>query len=331
MRLITYARHDRQFLGAWINQDAQIVDLHHAATLRKLAELQPFKSMLDLIEAGDLAWDEARALIADAPSEALLHSRDITLLPPLPRPVQMRDFLCFEGHLIGAFKGIAKLAAQLSENPEQRMREIETRNDWPIPEIWYRQPIYYTANRLAIAAPEEDIVRPHYSRFFDFELEFAAVIGKGGRNIAREEARSHIFGYTIYNDWSARDEQTQVMQGMLGPGKAKDFDQGVTLGPCIVTADELPDPYDAIMKARVNGEQWSLGNSGDMYHKFEDCIADVTRSQTLFAGEVIGSGTVATGCGLEHMRFLADGDVVELEVSGIGVLRNRVVGSTQTG
>ena len=123
---------------------------------------------------------------------------------------------------------------------------------------------------------------------------------------------------------SARDYQTREMQGMLGPCKGKDFDTGNVLGPCIATADEI-DPYDLTMVARVNGEEWSRGNSGTIHHRFEACIAHVSQSETLHPGEILGSGTVGSGCGLEQKRFLSPGDVVELEIEGIGVLRNRIV------
>ena len=150
------------------------------------------------------------------------------------------------------------------------------------------------------------------------------MIGTGGVDISAEKAREHIFGFTIFNDVSARDYQTREMQGMLGPCKGKDFDTGNVLGPCIATADEI-DPYDLTMTARVNGEEWSRGNSGTIHHRFEDCIAHVSQSETLHPGEILGSGTVGNGCGLELKRFLSPGDVVELEIEGIGVLRNRIV------
>ena len=159
----------------------------------------------------------------------------------------------------------------------------------------------------------------------DFELEFGCYIGKPGKDIAKAKARKHIFGYTIFNDFSARDEQAIEMAGQLGPGKGKDFDNANAMGPCLVTADEIGDPYRLEMKVRVNGEEWGRGNSRDMHWKFEDCIAHASRSETLHAGEFFGSGTVGNGSGLEQMRFLNPGDTVELEVEGIGILRNRIV------
>ena len=157
----------------------------------------------------------------------------------------------------------------------------------------------------------------------DYELEWACVIGPGGRDIPPGRARDHIFGYTIFNDWSARDVQIAVMSANLGPGEGKDFANG--LGPCIATPDEFADPYALAMTAHVNGELWSQGSTGTMHHSFEDAIVQFSRERTLHAGEVLGSGTVLSGCGFELDRRLAEGDVVELAVEGIGTLRNRIV------
>ena len=143
------------------------------------------------------------------------------------------------------------------------------------------------------------------------------------RDIPPGRARDHIFGYTIFNDWSARDVQIAVMSANLGPGEGKDFANG--LGPCIATPDEFADPYALAMTAHVNGELWSQGSTGTMHHSFEDAIVQFSRERTLHAGEVLGSGTVLSGCGFELDRRLAEGDVVELAVEGIGTLRNRIV------
>lgn len=326
MRLVTCLHDGRTILGTWTEGDTKTVDLQRAAQLGGEGDLTAFASMFALIEAGEEMWDKARWHTRNAPDEAVVESAGCRLLSPLPMPTQIRDFLCFEGHLVGAFKGAAKLAAMLSGATDAQAAEAVERGDFQVPQIWYDQPIYYVAGRTEIAAHDDAIRRPRYCSYFDYELEFAAIIGKQGKDIPREKAGQHIFGYTIYNDWSARDEQVKTMRSMLGPGKGKDFAQGVTLGPCIVTADEIGDPYALDMRAFVNGEQWSGGNSRDMYYRFEDCIADVSRAQTIFPGEVIGSGTVPGGCGLEHSRFLQDGDVVELEVAGIGLLRNQVLG-----
>ena len=175
-----------------------------------------------------------------------------------------------------------------------------------------------------VIGPGEPIVLPKASQRPDYEAELAFVIGRGGRHIPASRAMEHVFGFTIYNDMTARDLQLREMQAHLGPAKGKDFDTGNVFGPCIVTRDEI-DPYDLTMTSRVNGEERGRGYSREMHHRWEDVIAYVSRSETLYAGEILGSGTVGNGCGLEHRRFLEPGSVVELEISGIGKLRNRLV------
>ena len=172
---------------------------------------------------------------------------------------------------------------------------------------------------------DQEVRWPAYSQVMDFELELACILGRTGVDIPRAAAAEYIFGFTIFNDGSARDTPFQEMAGQLGPAKGKDFDTGNVFGPWIVTADELGDPYQLQMTARVNGAGWGGGSSGAMYHRFEDIIAFISQSETLHAGEIIGSGTVGTGCGLELGRYLQPGDVVELEIERIGILRNRFV------
>jgi 2-keto-4-pentenoate hydratase/2-oxohepta-3-ene-1,7-dioic acid hydratase in catechol pathway len=159
----------------------------------------------------------------------------------------------------------------------------------------------------------------------DFECEVGIIIGRKGKDIPVEKAGDHIFGYLIFNDMSARDAQFREMKARLGPAKGKDFDTGNVMGPWLVTADEIADPYNLTMISRVNGEEWGRGSTGAMHHRFEDLIAHVSRAETIYPGEFLGSGTVGDGCGLEHGRFLSPNDVVELEVTGLGVLRNRIV------
>ena len=176
--------------------------------------------------------------------------------------------------------------------------------------------------------PDHEVRWPAYSQLMDYELEMGMVLGRTGVNISREGAGDYIFGYTIFNDLSARDTQMIEMVGGLGPTKGKDFDGANVLGPCIVTADEF-DPNNANMRVRVNGELRSEGNSRTMLYRFEDLIAYISRDETLHAGEILCSGTVGGGCGLEQGKFLASGDVVELEIEGIGVLRNRIVSAAR--
>jgi 2-keto-4-pentenoate hydratase/2-oxohepta-3-ene-1,7-dioic acid hydratase in catechol pathway len=308
VRLATFEDSSAAKLGAVIDGDETVIDLRAAQESR--GDPDPaLESMLSLIEAGDSALELAGELVETAPAESRLPRSDVRLLAPLPRPSQIRDFLCFEEHLKNSFAQAEKLTGQTRE----------------IPAVWYEQPIYYKANRFSVIGPEEDVVWPGYSGLMDYELELACVIGKQGRDIDVQDAADHIFGFTIFNDASARDAQMTEMAGQLGPAKGKDFDTGNVLGPWIVTADEVGDPHALTMTARVNGEEWSRGSSAAMHHRFEEMIAFVSRSETLYPGEVLGSGTVGTGCGLELGRFLESGDVVELEIDRIGVLRNRFV------
>jgi 2-keto-4-pentenoate hydratase/2-oxohepta-3-ene-1,7-dioic acid hydratase in catechol pathway len=269
-----------------------------------------FASMLALIDGGKPALEHARELEAKWPEAASLPLDGTRLLAPIPEPRQMRDCLTFELHLRNAIA----------------QSEKRTGIARPFPEVWFKQPIYYKTNRFSIVGHETDVVWPGYSQWMDYELELACVIGKTGKDIKPETASQHIFGFTIFNDFSARDAQIAEMAAQLGPAKGKDFDTGNVLGPWIVTADEIGDPYNLRMDARVNGERWGGGNSGSMHHKWPAILAHITQSETLHAGEIIGSGTVGTGCGLELGRQLKHGDVVELEIEKIGVLRNRVLG-----
>ena len=151
------------------------------------------------------------------------------------------------------------------------------------------------------------------------------MIGKKGKDIPKDRWAEYVFGYMIFNDVSARDAQADEMPGMLGPAKGKDFDTGNVLGPWLVTADEIADPYNLTMVARVNGEEWSRGHSGTMHHDFGDILAHVSMGETVVPGEFIATGTVGSGSGLEIGRYLENGDVIEMEVDGLGVLRNRIV------
>jgi 2-keto-4-pentenoate hydratase/2-oxohepta-3-ene-1,7-dioic acid hydratase in catechol pathway len=233
--------------------------------------------------------------------------------------------MCFEVHARQAGFNASKFMAQDLPDPAAALAAIERAGPQPPAKIWFEQPVYYKGNRFAIAGTGADVIWPAYSKVMDYELEFAAIIGTKGVDIPVEKADAHIFGYTIYNDFSARDAQFREMSGRLGPAKGKDFDGGTILGPCIVTADEIADPYNLAMTAKVNGEIWTDGRSNTIQWTFAQMIAHVSQSETIYPGEVFGSGTVGNGCGLEAMRFLQDGDVVELDVEKIGTVRNRVL------
>lgn len=324
MRLITYTRNGAAGIGAWFDRDRQVLDLKKAAMLAADQAVDELADMQSFIEAGPARWEWARRALANPASEAVFPTAACRLLAPLPRPAQIRDFLCFEEHLKDAFAMAIDLRSRIADDPDKKRAELKASGMFDIPQVWYERPIYYTCSRFAVCGPDTDVIWPSYSRMMDYELECAAIIGKAGRDIAKDKALDHIFGYTIFNDFSARDEQMIVMEGKLGPGKGKDFDNANAFGPCIVTADEIGDPYALVMTARVNGEEWSRGSTAAMYHKFEDIIAYVSRSETLHPGEVLCSGTVGTGSAAEQGKFLKSGDVVELQIDGIGILRNRV-------
>ena len=252
-------------------------------------------TMVDLIGAGPerLADVERHARSSLALPEARLRA-------PL-RPRSLRDFLTFERHLHNVF---SRLGREISQE-------------------WYRVPGYYKGMPDTVIGPEQEIPWPSYSEFLDHELELAAVIGRPGRDIPAERAHEHVFGWTIWNDLSARDVQAVELPLNMGPGKAKDWDGSNVLGPCIVTADEF-DGTDARMAVRINTETWGEANSSEMHHSFADLIAYASQDQMLHPGEVFGSGTAPGGSGIELDRRLQPDDVIEMEIEGIGVLRNRV-------
>ena len=330
MRLISYENHAKEIrLGAIHPQDSQvIIDLLAGAEAMDMPT-EALVSMLSLIESGPTGLDYAREIEVaamvrkEAPWASVAVNR-IKWKSPLPVPPQFRDCLMFEEHLQNSWNMLRKTLAEKEADPAAALADYEARGVYTIPKVWYDIPVYYKANRFSFIGHEEDVIWPFYSNKLDFELEYACVLNDYVKDISVEEAASKIFGYTIFNDVSARDTQSIEMQASLGPSKGKDFDTGNIMGPCIVTADAV-DPDDMVMIARVNGEQWCKGNSGSAYWSFAEVISHASRSETLVPGECIGSGTVGGGCGLEHGRFLKPNDVVELEVEGIGILRNRIV------
>ncbi|MBZ0274772.1 MAG: fumarylacetoacetate hydrolase family protein [Anaerolineae bacterium] len=228
---------------------------------------------------------------------------------PVPRINSLRDFYAFEQHVKTA--------------NENRGRSV--------PKEWYDFPVFYFSNHNAVFGMEDTIPYPIGSDALDYELEVACVIGKEGRDISAEKAEEYIFGYMIFNDWSARDIQRREMAVGLGPAKGKDFAN--SFGPYLVTPDELadrhagrPGVYDLTMTARVNGVERSRGNWKDLYWSFGEMLARASAGVTLYPGDVIGSGTVGTGCLLELTKaqgpWLQPGDVVELEIERLGILRN---------
>jgi fumarylacetoacetate (FAA) hydrolase len=312
-------------IGALAGQ--AVIDLEAARTWAQGARGIPTEplpgTLLELIHAGPRAWDDVRRLVRALEGEDPTRLRgagrrpvghpleDVRLRAPLPRPMGLRDFYAFEAHVRAAHQA--------------RGREV--------PEEWYQFPVFYYSNPGAIYGPMEIVPYPSYSQALDYELEVACVIGAPGGDIPAERAEEFVFGYTVMNDWSARDEQRREMRVGLGPAKGKDF--ATSLGPWIVTPDELqdraagrPGVYDLAMVARVNGAERSRGNWKDLHHSFGDMIARASTDVLLLPGEVIGSGTVGSGCLLELTRgegpWLQVGDEIELEIERLGVLRNKV-------
>lgn len=263
----------------------------------------PYPDMHAVIAAGAEKAASRAAKVSLSLDEVTFHS-------PI-HPTTLRDFYAFETHVKTA-----------NRNRGQ-----------DVPENWYKFPVFYFSNPNNNYGHEETIPYPSYTQALDYELEIAIVIGKPGINIQPENAADHIFGYTIFNDWSARDLQVLEMKVNFGPVKSKDF--ACSFGPVIVTPDELADRaterpgiYDLFMTARVNGNELSRGNFNDIYWSFGEMIARASQSVMLRPGDVIGSGTVGTGCLYELTKnqgpWLNHGDVVELEIERIGVLRNTV-------
>jgi 2-keto-4-pentenoate hydratase/2-oxohepta-3-ene-1,7-dioic acid hydratase in catechol pathway len=315
MRLVRFTgpRGTTPRLGALVDGDRRIVDLR-AAYERSLvadgAAAERAARMADAVLGDTVALIEAGAPGLDLARSALTRARelgdtvalaDVTLTAPL-RPTRLRDCIAFETHM---------------------RNFLVEQNGQEIPPEYFEIPVYYKGNPRTVFGPDEDVQWPSYSRQWDYELELGVVLGREAVDVPVEEAEAEIFGLTCFNDFSARDTlRTEIAVG-LGPGKAKDFATG--LGPCLVTIDEIPDLYDLRMEARVNGETWSTGSTSDIHWRFDQTIARMSAAEPLVPGEIFGSGTVANGCGLELGRFLEDGDVVEIEIEGIGVLRNRVV------
>ena len=320
MKLVTFIPPDTSTakLGALGADEKSVVDLLAVQERSGEASSIALASMQHLIEAGDEGLSLVGDYLTKATAKEAFPLTDVRLLAPLPRPEQIRDCLCFEEHLVGSTQAAAKLSGQEYDESNQ-----------PMLNTFRKQPIYYNGNRFAVVGPDVDIVWPAYSQIMDYELEIGAVIGSTARDVSKEAASGHIFGYTIFNDLSARDTQVVEMAGMLGPAKSKDFDGANILGPCIVTSDEF-SPENARMSVRINGETVAEGNSGAMYYSFADLIEFISRHETLHPGEVLGSGTVGKGSGFELGRLLESGDVVELEVEGIGVLRNRIFSADAT-
>lgn len=313
-------------VGALQGQSVIDLNMAYARMLADQREAQPYRlanaavpsTMLELLEGGASAMAGARQAFDYAvrlgnsvrgpeeetvvyPYDSARPNEGVRIIAPLPNPPSLRDFLAFEDHIAATSK----------------------KRGQPIPPEWYKAPVYYKGNHRTIIGPEEDLPWPLETKKLDYELELACVIGRKGKDISEQQASDYIAAYTIMNDFSARDVQFEEMACRLGPAKGKDF--ATAIGPCLVTPDEIPDLNALIMIARVNGKTWSKGRFGTIHWSFPQMIAHVSRGEAIYPGDLFGSGTVGGGCGLEMDRYLNPGDVVELEIQPIGVLKTRIV------
>jgi len=304
MKLVTFKNKEGHSRAGWLKGDA-VVDMNAVSNGALPAD------MLGFIDR----HEEYFAIIKNLKLEETVptHSlNEVQLLAPLPNPRSFRDYIGFEQHMLNAS---AKFGHTIGQ-------------------AWYEIPIFYFTNHHAIYGPEEEIKRPARETKLDIELEMAVIIGKMGKDIQAHEADDYIFGYTVFNDWTARAIQRREMEVPLGPHKGKDFANAI--GPCIVTKDEMNQymgdngRFNLRMTAKINDNLICDGNYNTVYYTFGQMIERAAENNvTLYPGDILGSGTVGWGSLIENnfevYRPLEPGDVVELEIEGIGILRNKVV------
>lgn len=269
--------------------------------------------MVAFFESGQVGFEHARRAaelargrreqgddLVDEAGETVVHSLDgVRLLAPVPRPRRIRDYLTYNEHAAGS--GMA------------------------VPPAFEAMPICYKCNIETIVGPDEPLLWPSYTDQLDFELELGFFTSGGGRDLSPAQAQNRIAGITIFNDVSARDIQFYEMSLTIGPSKGKDF--CTAMGPCVLTMDEV-DEWSVQMSATVNGEVWATGTTEQRQFSFAEVLAWASLDEEVYPGEFLALGTVGGGCGLELDRWIAPGDIVELEATGVGVLRN-VVGNKQ--
>jgi 2-keto-4-pentenoate hydratase/2-oxohepta-3-ene-1,7-dioic acid hydratase in catechol pathway len=320
MKLITFKNKAGEVKAGWLKGDA-VVDM------QVVSNGQLPGTMLEFIDEHEkyFAIIKEKKLEEAAPTYLL---SEVKLLAPLPNPRSFRDYIGFEQHMLNASKSFGHTIGQ----------------------AWYEMPIFYFTNHQAVYGPGDEIKRPDKETKFDIELEMAVIIGKKGKDIKAADADDYIFGYTVFNDWTARAIQKREMEIPLGPHKGKDFANAI--GPCIVTADEMEqyrvpfselffeaplkipavkgDRFNLKMASRINGQTICEGNYKTIHYNFAQMIERAAENNvTLMPGDILGSGTVGWGSLIENNftvhRPLEPGDVVELEIEGIGVLRNKVI------
>lgn len=319
MKLVTFKNKKGQTRIGWIKGNG-VVDM-------KLTDKRLPNDMLTFIDKHEAYFKIIKDNnLETTPPQYQLD--EVQLLAPLPNPRSFRDYIGFEQHMLNASKSFGH----------------------KVGEAWYEMPIFYFTNHQAIFGQEDAIKRPEKEIKLDIELELAVIMGKKGKDIKAENANNYIFGYTVFNDWTARFIQKREMEVPLGPHKGKDFANAI--GPCIVTKDEMEqyrctisreihpehltmpltsnDRFDVKMTAKINGETICEGNYKTVYWTFPQMIERASENNVnLMPGDILGSGTVGWGSLIENNfsvhRPLEPGDVVELEIEGIGILRNKVI------
>jgi 2-keto-4-pentenoate hydratase/2-oxohepta-3-ene-1,7-dioic acid hydratase in catechol pathway len=312
-------------IGAELNGKIVDLNLACAAYLSNARESNPYDSaafyipphMIKFFEGGDKSKKMAleciefvrnelqkKGEIEGPQNEQILYSFDeVKLMAPVPRPNLVRDCIVFLEHF----------------------RERWTKRGWPIPDVFYKYPPYATQSGAIVVGTGDPIWMPRYTKQLDFELELGIYIGKKGIDIREEEAEQYIAGFTVFNDVSARDAQMEEGGMRMGPSKGKNFEHGSIMGPCLVTPDEI-DYNNLKMIVRINGQLMSEDNSKDMYHKFPKIIAHISQEEYLYPGDFIASGTSPHGTAQDTIkRWLQPGDVLELEIEGIGIIRNEIM------
>ena len=328
MKFVTYNLYDGAQPRFGFKKDNYIIDVVRASIWVKKTKDNP--SFIEIPSELKLAlsnWDTNfkklkelnDALPPEIPQKFLKSSKpiavlekNINILPPIIKPQSFRDFYAFEQHVRSA----------------RKLRGLEMHPDW------FKIPIFYFSNPSALYGHKQKIPYPKRTTELDFELEFAIIIANGGSNIKQHEAKRYIAGYTICNDWSARDLQREEMAMNLGPAKGKDF--ATSFGPYMVTPDELEEAWDndgklhLRMTCHINDKLISDGNTNDLYHPFTKMIERASLNTNLLPGDILGSGTVGTGCILELRPenvggWLKKNDTIRLEIDGLGILENTIV------
>jgi fumarylacetoacetate (FAA) hydrolase len=284
---------------------------HNSALFR-----QPVTTLDELLARGlrvEALAEIVEGFESEGDDDAVVEAADLAFGPPILRPTSLRDFYAFERHVATMW----------------------SRREQPIPEAWYRLPIFYFSNVSEFRGPNDPVWAPRGSNELDYELEICALIDTPVRDLPAARGEEAIGGYMLMNDWSARDLQRDETAVRLGPAKGKDF--ATTIGPWLVTPDEIADRrsgkgYDLVASAEVNGQELSRGNWSDIHFSFGEMIERASADVRLVPGDLIGSGTVGTGCLLEIRdesgfgRYLEPGDSVALIIDRLGELTSVVVG-----